>query len=348
MDAQAYPQEVLAEEEPKYLRRQKRVEIRRRKFGKNAWKTYLRVTVTVLASLAIAGALYATGHFVLTSPEMSLLHPDQVSLRGNHYVTRANVLEIFTVDRGRSVLRIPLETRRKQLEALPWVERAVVRRALPNRVEVEIVERTPVAFHREDGELALVDSHGVILDRPLEGDFHFPVATGLHAGLPADERERRMRMFSAFLQQIDAARSGSSDLVSEVDLSDAKNLQVTFSRLPDDGLSMAKSADGPLLVFFGDRDFQNRFQTLLGKMGEIKSQVGRVEMVDMRFDGEVVVNPDTDGARPKPETVAQRQDAKTKSSPPLAAQHQDAKTKSSPPLTAQQLPKRRAKRSKLG
>jgi hypothetical protein len=32
MDANAYPQEVLAEEEPKYLRRQKPVEIRRRKF----------------------------------------------------------------------------------------------------------------------------------------------------------------------------------------------------------------------------------------------------------------------------------------------------------------------------
>ena len=45
MDADAYPQEVLADEEPKYLRRQKPLEIKRRKFGRKAWKTYLRVTL---------------------------------------------------------------------------------------------------------------------------------------------------------------------------------------------------------------------------------------------------------------------------------------------------------------
>jgi len=329
MDANPYPQEVLADEEPKYLRRQKPVEIRRRKFGKKAWQTYLRVGTIVLASASIAGALYATGSFLLTSPEMSLLHPDQVAIQGNHYVTRANVLEIFSVDRGRSVLRIPLDARRKQLEALPWVEHAVVRRALPNRVEVEIVERSPIAFLREDGELALVDLHGVILDRPLEGEFHFPVVTGLHGGLPADERERRMRMFSGFLQQIDASRSGASELVSEVDLSDAKNLQVTFSHVPGSVLG-SSAGDSPLLVYFGDRDFQSRFQTLLGKIGEIRTQVGRVELVDLRFDGEVVVNPDVSGAAAKTDAV----------------QRQDAKAKNSPPLAAQPLPKHNAKRSR--
>ena len=38
MDADAYPQEILADEEPKYLRRQKPLEIKRRKFGRKAWK----------------------------------------------------------------------------------------------------------------------------------------------------------------------------------------------------------------------------------------------------------------------------------------------------------------------
>ena len=35
------PQEALADEEPKYLRRQKPVEIKRRKFGRKAWTMYL-------------------------------------------------------------------------------------------------------------------------------------------------------------------------------------------------------------------------------------------------------------------------------------------------------------------
>jgi hypothetical protein len=38
--------------------------------------------------------------------------------------------------------------RREALETLPWVEQAHVQRVLPNRIRVEITERTPVAFLR--------------------------------------------------------------------------------------------------------------------------------------------------------------------------------------------------------
>jgi cell division protein FtsQ len=321
MDADAYPQEVLAEEEPRYLRRQKPVEIRRRKFGKKAWKSYLRVSFIVVASGAMAGALYATGRFLLASPEMSLVHPDQVTLTGNHFVAREGILEIFSADRGRSVLRVPLALRRTQLESLPWVESATVRRALPNRLQVEIVERVPIAFLREDGDLSLIDLHGVILDKPLEGDFHFPVVTGIHSGLPLDERERRMQLFSGFLQQIDAARSGANDQVSEVDLSEPRNLKATFSGLPGEGVAWTVS-DGPLVVYFGDHDFQSKFQTMLDQIGQWRATAGHIELVDLRFNGQVVVNPDTSGTQPKAMAAAvHQQESKTKTSPPLATQH---------------------------
>src|SRR6202043_3661932 len=103
MDAEAYPQEVLADEEPKYLRRQKPLEIKRRKFGRKAWKTYLRVTFGVGVGIAGACVTYACGHFLLASRQMALVQSDQVELTGNHYVTRGNVLAIFKADQGRSV-----------------------------------------------------------------------------------------------------------------------------------------------------------------------------------------------------------------------------------------------------
>lgn len=324
MDADAYPQEVLTEDEPRYLRRQKPVEIRRRKFGKKAWKSYLRISVAVGATLAVSGAVYALGAFLLASPEMSLKHPDQVAVSGNHYATRANILEIFTPDRGHSVLRIPLGARRRQIESLAWVESAVVRRALPNRIQIEIIERTAIAFLRDSGDLALIDIHGAILDLPVEGDFHFPVVTGIHAGLPADERERRMQLFSGFLQQINSARSGASDAVSEVDLSDAKNIRATLETLPSAGGPVLWPASaGPLVVDFGDHDFENRFQTLLKSIIQWRASAGRIESIDLRFDGEAVVNPGftaTDkpqpAPQPRPTPAAAR---KTKVSPPLAA-----------------------------
>lgn len=287
-EADAYPQEVLAEEEPRYLRRQKPVEIRRRKFGKKAWKGYLHFSLMIVGAAVGVGALYAAGDFLFTSPAMALANPSQVEIRGTHYATRASVLDIFSPDRGRSVLRIPLSERRTQIEALPWVQSAVVRRALPNRVQVQIVERTPVAFLREGTELMLVDAQGVILDRPAEGNFHFPVVTGMNSAMPLDARAHRMQMMTDFMKQIREVRADAGDSVSEIDLSDATDLQATLAGL-DAG---STQIPGAVLVHFGNADFHDKFQVLLNNIVQWQAAAGRIASVDLRFEREVVVNPE--------------------------------------------------------
>lgn len=316
MDAEAYPQEILADEEPKYLRRQRPLEIKRRKFGRKAWQRYLRATMWAAVVLAGAWITYDLGHFLLTSPEMALIHPEQVGLVGNHYVTRASVLEIFAEDRGKSVLRIPLDRRRAEIESIPWVEHATVRRALPNKIEVDVTERTPIAFLRDGRGMALVDIHGVILERPLEGNFHFPVVTGIGADMPQEDREARMQLFSGFIQQIDAAHPGAAEEVSEVDLSDAQDVRATLSGLQQVSVATGDAsgdangwgqADAPVVVHFGDSDFASKYQTLIEDIGQWRATTGRVESIDLRFGGEAVVNPDTTA---EPKLVAQQHAAK--------------------------------------
>jgi cell division protein FtsQ len=290
MDADAYPQEVLADEEPKYLRRQKPLEIKRRKFGRKAWSTYLRVAVWIVAGAAGSWAAYELAHFLLASPEMALVHPEQVALKGNNYVTPASLLEIFAADRGKNVLRIPLDERRRQIEALPWIEQATVRRALPNRIEVEITERTPVAFVREANDMALVDVHGVILERPLQGDFHFPVVTGIGADMALEDREKRMQLYSGFAQQIESAHAGALDQVSEVDLSDDHDVRATMTGVEGD--TSGGPVDAPVVVHFGDGDFAGKYQTLVEDIGQWRAKAGPIESVDLRFSREAVVNQD--------------------------------------------------------
>jgi cell division protein FtsQ len=341
MDADAYPQEVLADEEPKYLRRQRPLEIKRRKFGKKAWKTYLRVTFWGVIALAAAATSYALGRYLLVSPEMALIHSDQVQVAGNQYVPRGRVLEIFAADRNRSVLRIPLNERRRQLETIPWVEQATVRRALPNRIEVEIAERTPIAFLRDGNNLALVDVHGVILDRPLKANFHFPVITGIGADMPIEDRELRMQMFAGFSQQVESARSGAMDQVSEVDLTEAKDLRATISGLQVVNTSAGAAAndawgdaDAPIVVHFGDSDFQSKYLTVLNDIGQWRAAAGRVESVDLRFSGEAVVNPDRT-------LLALKKDPPpiTPIAPKLTAPHPVAPAKPAAPVKAAAPPK---------
>jgi cell division protein FtsQ len=286
------------DEEPKYLRRQKPLEIKRRKFGRKAWKTYLHVTIWAAVGVAGAWAAYDSSHFLLTSPEIALVHLEQIVLTGNHYVVPASVRVIFSSDRGRSILRIPLDERRFQIEALPWVERARVRRIFPNQIVAEIAERTPVAFLREPGDLALIDVHGVILERPLSGNFHFPVVTGISADMPLDSREERMQLFSGFTQQVEAVRPDAVDRISEVDLSDDHDLRATLTGFeppaatsPPDSQPQLR-ADAPVLVHFGDSDFAGKYQTLVQDFNDWRAQAGVIESVDLRFSREAVVNQD--------------------------------------------------------
>jgi cell division protein FtsQ len=158
--AEAYHPELLADEEPRYLRRQKPLEIRRKKFGGRGWAFYRRVLVWTVVGAAGATSAIVAGRFLLYSPQVLLLKPDQIELFGNHSVTREAVLQSFAPDRNRSVLRIPLDARRAEIEKLNWVESASVQRILPNRIRVELTERTPVAFVRNGTQLALIDAHG--------------------------------------------------------------------------------------------------------------------------------------------------------------------------------------------
>ena len=289
-EPELYPPEALADAERRYLRRQKPVEIRRRRFGRRGWPAVRRWIWVSAATVCGALALYQGARFFLVSPRVELTAYDQIGVFGNHYVTRAAVTERFAPDLGQSILRVPLDDRRAALEAIPWVAQAGVQRVLPNRIRVELIERTPVAFLRTASALALVDAQGVLLDRPLDGEFRFPVVAGLTEAMPRTERQQRMRMFLDFLRDVDLARSGASDGVSEVDLADAEDLRATLSGLP--GLDQ----QAPVVVRFGDKDFVNKYRLLVDNIAQWRARTGGLESVDLRFARQVVVNPEQESA----------------------------------------------------
>jgi cell division protein FtsQ len=281
------PADALAEEEPKYLRRQKPVEIRKRKFNRKSWPLYRRVLVGIVVTIAAGFMLYQAGNYFLFSPGVMLTSAEQIVIEGNRFVASDAIVEKFSADMGRSVVRVPLGERRKALETLPWVEQARVQRVMPNRIRVEITERTPVAFLRTASELSLLDSHGVIFDRPVEGEFRFPVVNGITESLPREQRELRMNSYLQFMKEIELTQPGADDRISEVDLSDPSDVRATLN-----GLGSDSGSGAPILVHFGDSDFGNRYHLLADNVDQWRASAGSVDSVDLRFARQVVVNPE--------------------------------------------------------
>jgi cell division protein FtsQ len=284
--------EAIADEEPRYLRRQKPVEVRRKKFGKRTWPFYRRAMVAGVAVLVGGFALYQVGSFFLYSPRVTLASLDQIEISGTHYLARQAITEKFAQDENRSVLRVPLDDRRAALESIPWVDHAIVSRILPDRLRVEIVERSPVAFLRNGTDLGLIDGHGVLLDRPVEGDFQFPVVSGISEATPASQREQRMAYYTQLLRDLTAVRPGAADHVSEVDLSDASDVRVTLAGLSEMGITGLEE-QGPVLVHFGTKDFDTKFRVLVDNISQWRASAGRVDSIDLRFSKQVVVNPES-------------------------------------------------------
>jgi len=295
-DADAYRPELIADDEPRYLRRQKPVEIRRKKFGGRGWPFYRRLLIlTVVGASCSIAAFYAT-RFLLYSPTMLLLKPEQITLNGNHVVNREAVLQLFVPDRNRSVLRVPLDIRRGEIEQIPWVESAGVQRILPNRIRVELTERTPVAFVRNGGELALIDAHGVILERPQGENLYFPVVNGVSEDLPREQREKRMQIYQQFMKDADLVRAGSSDRISEVDLSNPKDLRVVMT-----GLATGNDTQA-VTIHFGAGDFTAKYKMLVDNFSQWQANAGRVQSIDLQYSRQVVVNSDVRGDSPSAKT----------------------------------------------
>jgi cell division protein FtsQ len=287
--ADAYRPELVEGDEPRYLRRQKPVEIRRKKFGGKQLSLYRTIFVWLLFTSCLGLVAYVAADFLLHSPKVLLLKPEQVEVTGNHIVSREAVLAPFYKDRGRSVLRIPLDARRSEVEQIFWVQTASVQRILPNRIRVDISERTPMAFVRNGTDLALIDEFGVILDRPRGEDLHFPIVTGLTDSMSRAERQKRMQTFQEFMRDADLVRSGSSEHVSEVDLGNPRDLRVVMAGFP--GASAAQA----VTLHFGSGEFTGKYRMLVENFAQWQSNAGCVQSVDLQYARQVVLNPDSSG-----------------------------------------------------
>ena len=227
----------------------------------------------VAGGMAVQKLVLADDHFVI--PDFSA-----VEIQGYQHLTRPQLLSIFGGDVERNIFSIPLEDRKSELERLPWVERATVMRLLPDHLRIAIVERTPVAFVREGGQIGLVDASGVLLDMSVEGGgkYSFPVVTGITAADPLSTRTARMKIYKAFTSDLDSDGEKISEKLSEVDLSNPEDVKAL---IPDRGAEV--------LVHFGDTDFLTRYKKFEELLPTWRAQYPKLASVDMRYERQAVL-----------------------------------------------------------
>lgn len=290
-DALPRPEDLDGEEESPYLRWQKSAPVRRRRFSRR-----MRGILFVLGILLPVGVFGGwLAHFALTSPHFTVSAPEDIVVLGNTFVSREEVLGVLSLPlagnrrAGSNIFRISLDAKRRQLETLPWVRTAAVTRILPHGLRVSISERTPVAFANLGGRVSLIDSDGMLLEKPENGVFDFPVIRGLETVASVDDRRVRLALYQEFMQQLGTEVPRAGWMISEVDLTD-----------PEDLKALLILGQQSVQVHFGGKDFLERFRNFQSLFPELEKSNSKLDSVDLRYRNQIVVDPQPPPAAAEP------------------------------------------------
>jgi cell division septal protein FtsQ len=197
-----------------------------------------------------------------------------LEITGASHASRRAIEAVFAEDLGRSVYLMPIHSRRDTLRTVDWVRDASVARVWPNRVIVQVAERTPVAFVTlSSSRYALIDEDGVILP-PTKDRFTLPVLVGVRPADPLSARRERVRRMLGLLSDLAAAGRN----ISEIDVSDRDNLKISQ---PYEGRE--------LTLLLGDRNFAARYGNFVSHYKEIQSRLPGATTLDLRLEDRITV-----------------------------------------------------------
>ena len=286
------------DEESPFLRGQKRVSARRSSLPK---KTANRLLWGVVAAAIVcvaalcAAALY---HYGEHSWRFRVESSDNIQVSGMQNVTKSQIMEVMGADIGRNIFFIPLAQQKAQLEQIPWVESASVMRFVPNRLQVEIHERTPMALARVGPRMLLIDAGGTLMELSPKHKYSFPVIIGMNPGEPLSTRTPRMKAYTQMVHELDSGGARYSQDLSEVDLSDLEDVKV---RVNDPA--------GDVLVHLGSSDYLRRYKIFVSHAQGWRQQFQKLESVDLRYDNQIIVNPDMEKPVPSKQSIAKAEAA---------------------------------------
>lgn len=190
----------------------------------------------------------------------------QVNLSGQNHVTPQEILATAGIKSTTSILFVDADATRAELEALPWIASASVRKIYPDRIDIAIVEREAYALWQINGQIRVIARDGMPI-APYSDDpryVNLPIVVGEGAQKRVVEIVETLARVPALRDQVRAAilvadRRWTLKLRNGIDV-----------RLPEDGLDKA-------LLQLADLDREKRLLTR------------DITIVDLRLPDRVVV-----------------------------------------------------------
>jgi cell division protein FtsQ len=111
-----------------------------------------------------------------------------VILNGRKQLTQDEILAIGGINGRSSLLFVDAAAVRDKLKANPWIADANVLKLYPDRLQIDVTERTAFALWQEEGKLAVIADDGAVLENYVPSRFvKLPLVVGKGADAAAKD-----------------------------------------------------------------------------------------------------------------------------------------------------------------
>jgi cell division septal protein FtsQ len=241
---------------------------------------FIRFLLIVLGVLAASVVIYYGQNLLSTSEYFSL---NKLDFRGSNRFDEVAFQKLFSRTFSDKLLSVDLDRVKNIVESDIWVKTAMVRRKLPDRLIISLVEREPTAVAAIDNELYVVDEEGMVLDAYGSEYKHLnqPIVKGLRSLArenSLNENAERIRVYFEVLEDLRGDQIDYTDSISEVDVENPERVAV----IP---------ADDPVAIYLGESSYRKRYETFLSQKdlyNRLKKKYGLIEYVDVTYEDRII------------------------------------------------------------
>ena len=159
---------------------------RLKRHGKHILRDIYKAVLLVAVIFTITAGMIHAYQYAVTSP---YFHIRETIVRGCKELTEKDILTLAAIKPTQSLLTINSDALTGRIASNSWVKEVHIGRELPDRLVIEIRERTAVALVKQDSGFFLLDPEGNLFKKLQNGDeTDLPVLSGCYSEGKADTR----------------------------------------------------------------------------------------------------------------------------------------------------------------
>lgn len=191
-----------------------------------------KLILKIIRTIVLIGILIGTLIYILLSP---LFNIKDVTVTGNNKLSRKEIISLSEIRTEENIFKTSKNDIKNKIKTNPYVENVKIRRKLPDKVEIIVVERVATYMLPFANSYVYINNQGYMLEITSQ-KANLPIITGFST--PEENLHEGERLLSEdlvklgeVLQIIESANAnGIQELITKIDISNRQDYTIMLEK----------------------------------------------------------------------------------------------------------------------